>query len=70
MENELRFDPYGSNLIQLDEIESKLATTQEMKKRWEKLIVETDGKMYLMNHCGNAVGTSLKITLACSFMED
>ena len=38
--------------------------------RYIKLIIETDGKIYLMNHCGNAVGTSLKITLACSFMED
>ena len=38
--------------------------------RYIKLIIETDGKMYLMNHCGNAVGTSLKISLACSFMED
>ena len=38
--------------------------------RYIKLIIETDGKMYLMNHCGNAVGASLKISLACSFMED
>ena len=41
-----------------------------VEARYIKLIVETDGKMYLMNHCGNAVGSSLKISLACSFMED
>ena len=41
-----------------------------VEARYIKFIIETDGKMYLMNHCGNAVGTSLKITLACSFMED
>ena len=38
--------------------------------RYIKLIIEADGKMYLMNHCGNAVGSSLKISLACSFMEE
>ena len=41
-----------------------------VEARYIKLIIETDGKMYLMNHCGNAVGASLKISLACSFMED
>ncbi len=41
-----------------------------VEARYIKLIVETDGKMYLMNHCGNAVGTSLKISLACCFLED
>ena len=41
-----------------------------VEARYIKLIIETDGKMYLMNHCGNAVGSSLKISLACNFMED
>ena len=41
-----------------------------VEARYIKFIIETDGKMYLMNHCGNAVGASLKISLACSFMED
>ena len=41
-----------------------------VEARYIKLIIETDGKMYLMNHCGNAVGSSLKISLACSFLED
>ncbi|MBQ7153204.1 MAG: hypothetical protein IJR83_04610, partial [Clostridia bacterium] len=41
-----------------------------VEARYIKLIIETDGKMYLMNHCGNAVGSSLKISLACTFMED
>ncbi len=41
-----------------------------VEARYIKFIIETDGKMYLMNHCGNAVGTSLKISLACSFMEN
>ena len=40
-----------------------------VEARYIKLIIETDGKMYLMNHCGNAVSTSLKISLACTFME-
>ena len=41
-----------------------------VEARYIKLIIETDGKMYLMNHCGSAVGTSLKVSLACTFMED
>ena len=41
-----------------------------VEARYIKLIIETDGKMYLMNHCGNAVGSSLKISLACNFMEN
>ena len=41
-----------------------------VEARYIKFIIEADGKMYLMNHCGNAVGASLKISLACSFMEN
>ena len=41
-----------------------------VEARYIKLIIETDGKMYLMNHCGNVVATTLKISLACNFMED
>lgn len=38
--------------------------------RYLKLIIETDGKMYLMNHCGNAVGTGVRIPLAYDFLAD
>ena len=38
--------------------------------RYLKLIIETDGKMYLMNHCGNAIGTGVKIPLAYDFLAD
>ena len=38
--------------------------------RYIKLIIETDGKMYLMNHCGNAVGTGVRIPLTCNYLAD
>ena len=38
--------------------------------RYLKLIIETDGKMYLMNHCGNAVGTGVRIPLTCNYLAD